>query len=96
MTSNQRAVLLSLNAFGIFATHDVIVKLLGASYSAFQIVFFSVLFSFPVATMLLLRDKTVGTLIPRHPWWSLARTVAAVITGASAFYAFSVLPLAQA
>ena len=95
MTSNQRAVLLSLNAFGIFATHDVIVKLLGASYSAFQIVFFSVLFSFPVATMLLLRDKTVGTLIPRHPWWSLARTVAAVITGASAFYAFSVLPLAQ-
>jgi len=43
----------------------------------------------------LLRDQTSGTLIPKHPYWMMARTVAAVITGFSAFYAFSVLPLAQ-
>ncbi|MEL6914509.1 MAG: DMT family transporter [Pseudomonadota bacterium] len=95
MSVNLRAVTLALAAFGLFATHDVIVKLLGADYSAFQIVFFSVLFSFPVATILLLRDETSGTLIPKHPWWVIARTLAAVITGAAAFYAFSVLPLAQ-
>ncbi|MEL7301249.1 MAG: DMT family transporter [Pseudomonadota bacterium] len=95
MSVNLRAVTLALAAFGLFATHDVIVKLLGADYSAFQIVFFSVLFSFPVATVLLLRDETSGTLIPKHPWWVIARTLAAVITGAAAFYAFSVLPLAQ-
>ena len=95
MAPNTRAVLLALTAFAIFATHDVIVKLLGAHYASFQIVFFSVLFSFPVATLLLLRDQTAGTLIPVHPWWVATRTAAAVITGACAFYAFSVLPLAQ-
>lgn len=95
MTTNTRAVLLALAAFGIFATHDVIVKLLGAHYSTFQILFFSVLFSFPVATLLLLRDQTSATLIPKHPWWVISRTLAAVGTGACAFYAFSVLPLAQ-
>ncbi|MEM1237720.1 MAG: DMT family transporter [Pseudomonadota bacterium] len=95
MSPNIRAVLLALVAFALFSTHDVVVKFLGESYSPFQIVFFSVLFGFPVATILLLRDETPGTLIPQHPWWVAARTVAAVVTGASAFYAFSVLPLAQ-
>ncbi|WP_147126713.1 DMT family transporter [Shimia ponticola] len=95
MSANVRATLLALLAFGIFSTHDVIVKTLGASYSPFQVVFFSVLFGFPIATVLLLRDNTVGTLIPKYPMWTVIRTLAAVITGASAFYAFSVLPLAQ-
>jgi len=95
MSPSLRAVLLALLGFGLFATHDVIVKVLGAHYAPFQIVFFSVLFSFPVATMLLLRDQTADTLIPHHPYWVAARTLAAVITGACAFYAFSILPLAQ-
>lgn len=92
---NVKAVLYGLAAFGIYASHDVIVKILGSSYSPIQIVFFSVVFAFPLAMLFLLRDKTAGTLIPVHPWWMAARTVAAVITGFSAFYAFSVLPLAQ-
>ena len=95
MSANVRAILLALAAFGIFSTHDVIVKMLGSSYSPFQVVFFSVLFGFPIATVMLLRDATVGTLIPKYPMWTALRTLAAVITGASAFYAFSVLPLAQ-
>ena len=93
--SNTRGALYALVAFGIFATHDVIIKILGGGYSPVRIVFFSVLFSFPLATLYLMRDKTSGTLIPRHPYWMAARTIAAVITGFSAFYAFSVLPLAQ-
>lgn len=95
MTSNTRAVLLALLGFATFATHDVIVKVLGGSYSPFQIVFFSVLFGFPIATVMLLRDGTMGNLIPRYPLWTGARTLAAVGTGVCAFYAFSVLPLAQ-
>ena len=87
--------LLALVAFGIFATHDVFIKMLGGLYSPIQIVFFSVLFSFPLATVFLLRDTTSDTLLPKHPYWMAARTLAAVITGISAFYAFSVLPLAQ-
>lgn len=93
--SNVKGALLSLGAFSLFATHDVIVKFLGASYETFQIIFFSVLLSFPLVVLMLMRDNTKGTLIPVHPWWSAFRTVAAIITGSCAFYAFSVLPLAQ-
>lgn len=95
MNSNLKAALMALTAFGIFASHDVIIKVLGGGYSPVQIVFFSVLFSFPLAMLYLLRDATPGTLLPVHPWWMAARTFAAVITGFCAFYAFSVLPLAQ-
>ena len=95
MSSNQQGAVIALIAFGIFAGHDVFIKILGASYSPVQIVFFSVLLSFPLATIMLMRDTTPGTLVPRHPWWVALRTFASVITAVSAFYAFSVLPLAQ-
>jgi len=95
MSSNAQGALFALLAFGIFSAHDVIVKFLGASYSPFQIVFFSGLFGFPLVTLMLIRDAHPGHLRPVHPWWTLARTIAAVTTGMSAFYAFAVLPLAQ-
>ncbi len=95
MSPNVKGALFALLAFAIFATHDVFVKILGAHYSPIQIVFFSVLFSFPLATLVLMRDSKPGTLLPTHPWWMALRTLAAVLTGVSAFYAFTVLPLAQ-
>jgi len=95
MSSNAKGALLALLAFAIFSTHDVIVKILGGVYSPFQIVFFSVLLSFPLAMIMLMRDAKPGTLVPVHPYWLALRTLAAVATGVSVFYAFSVLPLAQ-
>ncbi|WP_300034106.1 DMT family transporter [uncultured Roseobacter sp.] len=95
MNPNIKGALLALLAFAIFASHDVIIKVLGGGYSPVQIVFFSVLFGIPLAMLALLRDATHGTLLPRHPWWMAARTFAAMVTGFCAFYAFSVLPLAQ-
>ncbi len=95
MTSNAKGALFALLSFGTFATHDVVVKALGATYSPFQIIFFSTLLSFPLVTFMLMRDRTPGTLIPVHPWWTALRTGAAVINGMCAFYAFTVLPLAQ-
>lgn len=95
MSSNVKGAVLALIAFGLFSTHDVFIKTLGAIYSPIQIVFFSVLLSFPLATIMLMRDGKPGTLVPVHPWWMAVRTVGAVITGVSAFYAFSALPLTQ-
>lgn len=95
MSPNLRGALFALAAFGLFATHDVMVKSLGATYSPVQIIFFSVLLSFPLATLMMMRDSKPGTLLPVHPWWIALRTAAAVLTAVSAFYAFSVLPLAQ-
>ncbi len=95
MKSNLRGALLSLAAFGFYATHDVVVKLLGETYTSFQIMFFSGLMGFPLVMMLLMGDRRDGTLIPRHPWWSALRSVSAVVTGVVGFFAFSQLPLAQ-
>lgn len=92
---NLSGPLYALLAFAIFATHDVVIKFLGGTYSPFQLIFFTTLFSFPLVTFMLIQDSTHGNLRPKHPWWMLARTFFATITGFTAFYAFSVLPLAQ-
>ncbi len=94
MQSNLRGALLSLAAFGAYATHDVVVKLLGESFTSFQIMFFSGLMGFPLVTMMLMGDRRDGTLIPAHPWWSALRSIAAVATGVMGFFAFSQLPMA--
>ncbi|MCO4824126.1 MAG: DMT family transporter [Amylibacter sp.] len=90
-----RGILLSLLAFAVFATHDVFIKYLGAHYSAFQLIFFSSLLSFPLATLMLMRDSTAGTLRPVNPGWIALRTLSSSMGAICAFYAFSVLPLAQ-
>lgn len=95
MSPNTKGVLLGLAAFGIFATHDVIVKYLGATYGPFQIVFFSVIFGFPLVTFMLVGDTSTENLRPHHPWWTGLRTASVLVTGVCVFYAFSVLPLAQ-
>ncbi len=95
LNSTLKGALLSLAAFAFYATHDVVVKYLGADYTSFQIIFFSGLMGFPLVTMMLMADRTDGNLIPKHPWWTALRTVSAVATGAMGFYAFSKLPMAQ-
>lgn len=94
-SNNLKGALFALLAMAIFATHDAVVKSLGGTFTAFQIVFFAALLSFPIITVILLNDKRGGHLRPVHPWWVLLRAVCSVITGVSAFYAFSKLPLAQ-
>lgn len=92
---NLKATLLALLAFAIYSTHDVVVKHLGATFSPFQIVFFSALFSFPLITLMLVRDPTHGNLRPVHPWWVALRSLCVVVAPTAAFYAFTTLPLAQ-
>jgi drug/metabolite transporter (DMT)-like permease len=92
---NLKAVLIALLAFAIYSSHDVVVKYLGALYSPFQIIFFTSLLSFPLVTLMLVRDPTAGNLRPVHPWWLALRSLAMATGATSAFYAFSVLPLAQ-
>lgn len=94
-SANLTGAVYGLVAFAIFSTHDVVIKYLGGLYTPFQIVFFSSLFSFPLITLLLIRDAKPGTLRPVHPWWMLLRSVSGVTAAVCAFYAFSVLPLAQ-
>lgn len=93
--TNRRGAFYALAAFALFASHDVVIKFLGSSYSPFQIIFFTTLMSFPLTTIMLMRDETEANLRPAHPWWTAFRTVCTIIAMSSAFYAFTVLPLAQ-
>ncbi|QFT64822.1 Permease of the drug/metabolite transporter (DMT) superfamily [Roseivivax halotolerans] len=95
MGPNARGAVFALTGFAVFATHDLIVKVLGGAYNPIQILFYSVLFGFPLVALMLIRDATPGHLRPEHPWWVALRTLAAVVTGSAAFYAFANLPLAQ-
>ena len=60
MSPNAKGALFALLAFAIFSTHDVIVRILGSTYAPFQIVFYSVLLSFPLAIVMLMRDVNPG------------------------------------
>ncbi len=95
MSGSAKGALLALIAFAVFASHDALIKTLGGTYTSFQIIFYAVLFSFPLTTLMLVQDRTSDTLIPHRPVWTGARTVAVVLAGICAFYAFSALPLAQ-
>lgn len=95
VSPDVRGALLALLAMGIFATHDVIIKTLGATYPSLQILFFASLMSFPLVSVVLMRDRTHGTLRPNRPGWVALRSVCGVLAGIGGFYAFSTLPLAQ-
>ncbi|MDO5642495.1 MAG: DMT family transporter [Paracoccus sp. (in: a-proteobacteria)] len=95
MSGNLRGIGFALASMGVFATHDVIIKLLGTHYPALQILFFSSLLSFPLVSLILLQAKTPGTLRPANPGWVALRTFCAMMAGICGFFAFSVLPLAQ-
>lgn len=93
--NNLRAIGFALVSMGVFATHDVIIKLLGAHYPSLQVLFFSSLLSFPLVSLILMQERTPGTLRPHHPGWVALRSAAATLSGICGFYAFSALPLAQ-
>ncbi|MFD2853975.1 DMT family transporter [Seohaeicola zhoushanensis] len=95
MSGQTSGILYALAGFAIYALHDVFIKLLGGTYSPFQVVFFSVLFAFPLTSLMLIREAEPATLRPVHPWWMAARTLAIVIASGASFYAFSTLPLAD-
>ncbi|MEM9104846.1 MAG: DMT family transporter [Pseudomonadota bacterium] len=95
MGSNTKGALVGLLGFAIFATHDVLVKYLGATYSPFQIIFFSVMFGFPLISFMLVHDAKAENLRPHHPWWTALRTVSMLVSSSCLFYAFAVLPLTQ-
>ena len=81
--------------FAVFASHDALIKVLGGTYSVMQIIFFATLFSFVPMAVTILTDRATGNFMPRHPALVMLRS-GLMVTGMScAFYAFSVLPLAE-
>ena len=65
-TVNRAGALFALLGFALFSAHDMIVKMLGDTYSVFQIIFFSVLFSFPFVVLFHLPERKEDNLLPLH------------------------------
>ncbi|PVB60544.1 DMT family transporter [Labrenzia sp. 011] len=95
MTETLRGLIAALVAFGIFSSHDAVIKSLGGSYPVFQIIFFSMLFAFVPMSILMLADKVVDNFRPRHPWLVLLRSCLTIVSMSCGFYAFTSLPLAE-
>ena len=95
MNANVKGALIALLAFALFAVHDLFLKILGGEYAPFQILFFAVLFGFPLTVFMLLYDKTEANLRPHHPWWLGLRVLASLGGALCAIYAFATLPLSQ-
>ena len=64
--ANRTGALFALLGFSLFSAHHLIVKMLGDTYSVFQIIFFSVLFSFPIVVLFYLSERNEDNLMPRH------------------------------
>lgn len=98
MAINENAPLkgagIALIAFALFSTHDALVKSLPGIH-AFQIAFFVFLFSFLPFSALLAVDPVERSLRPNRPLLVGLRCIFHAGSLICAFYAFSVLPLAQ-
>ena len=89
-----KGALSALIGFAFFALHDALIKSL-ADYSAFQIVFFAVLFSYVPFAFSLAIDKRESNLRPVNPGWVGFRALCMVGSAICAFFAFAHLPLTQ-
>lgn len=95
LPSGPLGPVLALVAFGLYATHDVLIRILGETYNVVQIVFYMSLLGFPMLMLMQLRNPAPVSLRVQNPGLMALRTVMVMISGGSAFYAFTVLPLAQ-
>ena len=93
--SSLHGVFISLVGFALYSTHDVVIKYLGSFYSPFQILFFSVLFSFPLITIYLVSNPRTGSLWPHYPSLMLFRVLAISLTGFCAFFSFPLWPISH-
>jgi len=94
-SSPLQGVLTALLAYGVFATHDVLIKEVGRSHSVVQILFFASLFAFLPVTLLLAADKALDNLRPKNLGLVVLRTAAMVVSMTLGFYAFTTLALAE-
>ncbi len=93
--ANLKGAALGLASMLAYATHDAVLKLLGASYSPFQILFFAAVLSFPPVTVLLMSARGAQSWRPRFPAWVALRSLCISGGAIACTAAFAALPLAQ-
>lgn len=95
LSANLTGALIALTAFGIFASHDALIKLIAVRYSPIQINFSMAFFSAPILLVAAALDRSGGGLWPKKPLLVFVRSLLLTSAGTLAFTAFKILPLAQ-
>lgn len=95
LSPNAAGALIALAAFAVFASHDALIKRLAGQYSPVQIVFSIAVFTFPMLLVMIAANRQPFTLIPRNPLLVVLRGIFGATAATLAFYAFSVLPMAE-
>lgn len=91
-SSSLKGLCFALVGFAAYSGHDAVVKVLG-DYSAFQILFFAMLFTYVPFSMARIFAGTPLSLKPIHPKFAIARGVLHVCSLGFAFSAFMLLPM---
>lgn len=87
--------LFALAGYAVFSSHDAILKLLGADYSIFQIIFFAMLFGYVPFSLARVLEPNPGLIKANNLKLVMSRSLLMVGSLFSAFLAFSMLPLVE-
>lgn len=93
-SANLRGAALGLVAMGSYATHDMVIKILGGRYAPVQTLFFVALLSLPVL-VIVAAGRSDNGLRAANPGWVAGRTACITVGLLGGMTAFSTLPLAQ-
>ena len=97
---HSRALVLGVSAALLsilcFSTMDAMVKWLGSDYSVFQIMFFRCNVAMVPILFILYRAGGIRILRTSRPWMHTIRSLLGMLAMVTAFYGFTVLPLADA
>jgi drug/metabolite transporter (DMT)-like permease len=95
-TSPVRGILLASTAFALFTLMDCAVKVLGGRYHPLQIVWLQTTVGMALMLALTRRRGGIERLRTRRPGLHLLRGLLALVSLNAAFYAYAVMPLADA
>jgi S-adenosylmethionine uptake transporter len=91
-----QGALMALSAFGVYALSDMMIKFMGQSHFAVQIIFCAALCSLPFILMQAATSAGGMSLRPALPKWTVVRIVLIVVNSVIVSYTFTKLPVAQA
>jgi S-adenosylmethionine uptake transporter len=91
-----QGALLSLAAFGVYALCDMMIKFMGQSMFAVQIIFTASLCSLPFIVLHAAVAKGGFALRPLLPGWTMIRVGLVVVNSVIVSYTFTKLPVGQA
>jgi len=94
--ANARAVLLVLASSATFTLAAAAVKGLEGAVPMAQLILFRNVFALPLLLVMLIRAGGLALLVPRQPWWHVARIACGMCGMVGAFAGYTWLPLATA